>query len=95
MNSQVKEIEHKLNNVKNTMSDNINQSLENTIRLTYIEEQTHDLQMSAAEFNRNATLLKNKMWWKNIKTKLICGFLFSSGIVIIVVSIYYSTKNNN
>lgn len=80
--SQVKD---KVNQVKDVMHNNINIALENTIKLESIELKSEELQQSAGIFKMSARNLKNKMWWKNFKMKLI---IFS--IIVIILTIIIS-----
>ena len=67
------------------MHENISQSMENLVKLDSIELQSQDLAMSAGIFKHSAKELKNKMWWKNIKMKLILFGIFSIILTIIIV----------
>jgi vesicle-associated membrane protein 4 len=43
---------------------------------------TEDLQQQAGVFKRNASELKKRMWWKNLKMKLILG-----GVIVVIIGI--------
>jgi len=45
-------------------------------------------------FKKNATDLKNKMWWKNMKMKLIIGFIVLAILGNIIGVIAYMVKKN-
>lgn len=45
---------------------------------------SEELQQQAGVFKRNANELKKKMWWKNIKMKLIIGFIILAILGIII-----------
>lgn len=66
------------------MQDNIDIALQNCVKLENIERAAEELQQSAGVFKRTATDLKNKMWWKNMKMKLIIGFIILAIIGIII-----------
>jgi hypothetical protein len=74
-------VSNKVNNVKEMMHDNIAKSLENVEQLEVIYVKADDLMQSAGVFRDNTRKLKNKMWWKNMKMKL----LFASIIIVILV----------
>lgn len=40
-----------------------------------LEDKTETLRSEAATFQRQAVTLKRSMWWRNMKLKLLCGFL--------------------
>ena len=71
-------------------------ALQNCVKLENIEKQAEELQQQAGVFKRNATDLKNKMWWKNMKMKLILAFIFHAILGIIIgVCVYVSKKNES
>jgi hypothetical protein len=67
----------KVDTVKLVMQDNVDQALQNCVKLENIEKQAEELQQQAGVFKRNANELKKKMWWKNIKVIFI--------IIIIII----------
>ena len=69
-------------------------ALQNCVKLENIEKQAEELQQQAGVFKRNATDLKNKMWWKNMKMKLILAFIFLSILAIIIGVCVYMAKQN-
>lgn len=90
------EITNKVHNIKDIMHDNISQSLENIIKLETIELKTEELQQQAEMLRLSARELKNKIWWKNFKIKLIIFSTISIilGIIITVTVIVVETKSN-
>lgn len=86
------QVTNKINQVKDVMHENINTALENTVKLESIELKTEDLQKSAAIFRFSAKDLKNKMWWKNFKMKLII-FSIIAIILTIIISIAVTVSN--
>lgn len=72
------------------------QSLENIIKLETIELKTEELQQQAEMLRLSARELKNKIWWKNFKIKLIIFSTISIilGIIITVTVIVVETKSN-
>lgn len=49
------------------MQDNVDLALQNCVKLESIEKAAEELQQQAGVFKRNATELKKRMWWKNLK----------------------------
>ena len=80
-------VSNKINKVKNIMHENIQFALENTTKMESIELKSEELLHFSADFKSNTTKLKNKMWWKNFKIKLI---VFS--IIAIILTIIISTS---
>ena len=85
-------VTQKVDSVKLVMMDNVDMALQNCVKLESIEKAAEELQNQAGVFKRSATDLKKKMWWKNIKLKLIIAFIalcILGGIIGIIV---YLTK---
>lgn len=76
----------KVDSVKLVMQENVDMALKNCVKLESIEKAAEDLQQQAGVFKRNANELKKKMWWKNIKMKLIIAaiILIILGIIIAI-----------
>ena len=72
----------KVESVKLVMQENVDLALQNCVKLESIEKAAEELQQQAGVFKRNANELKKKMWWKNIKMKLIIA-----AIIIIILGI--------
>eukprot|EP01038_Epipyxis_sp_PR26KG_P008946 gene8946-12063_t len=77
-------VTNKVESVKLVMQENIQATLANLEKLENIEKKTEDLQAQASVFKNSATDLKNKMWWKNIKMKLIIAIVILAILGIII-----------
>ena len=75
-------VTRKVESVKLVMQENIDVALQNCVKLESIERQAEELQQQAGVFRKNANELKNKMWWKNMKMKLIIG-----GVILVILGI--------
>jgi len=83
----IAKVQKKLDVATETMQDNIQLALKNTQKLEDIEEQSEALKEKSDQFRKNARALKDKYWWKNLKTKLIIGFIIVVLLIIIIVPI--------
>lgn len=89
-------VSRKVESVKLVMQDNVNVALQNCVKLESIEEVAEELQQQAGVFKRSANDLRKKMWWKNMRMKLIIGFLILAVLGIIIgVAVAYSEQNNS
>jgi len=88
------QISNKVNQTKDVMHENISKSMDNLIKLETIELKSEELQQSAGIFRTSARDLKNKMWWKNFKIKLII-FSIVSIILIIIISVAVTVSKQN
>ena len=86
------QITNKVNNVKDIMHENISQSMENLVKLETIELRSEELQQQAVIFSLSARELKNKMWWKNLKIKLIIFSIIAIILGIIITIIVVESK---
>eukprot|EP00599_Poterioochromonas_sp_BG-1_P003628 CAMPEP_0173148854 /NCGR_PEP_ID=MMETSP1105-20130129/9975_1 /TAXON_ID=2985 /ORGANISM="Ochromonas sp., Strain BG-1" /LENGTH=228 /DNA_ID=CAMNT_0014063603 /DNA_START=165 /DNA_END=851 /DNA_ORIENTATION=- len=77
-------VQKKVESVKLVMQENVDIALQNCVKLETIEKAAEELQQQAGVFKRNANELKKKMWWKNIKMKLIIGFIILAILGIII-----------
>ena len=75
--------QNKIDNVKSIMQQNIELALVSCEKLESIEKQTQELQASAGFFKKKTGDLKRKMWWRNIKTKLLIG-----GVILVIIGIF-------
>ena len=64
-------------------------ALQNCVKLENIERQAEELQQQAGVFKRNATDLKNKMWWKN--KKVLIGIILAVVVILAIVVIIVAT----
>ncbi len=85
-------IQDKVDVVKTTMKDNIQQLLVNQEKMENIEAQTLHLNEQADGFNRGAKELKNKMFWKMWKMRLLIGGLITAVLLMIIVPIAVSSS---
>ena len=86
-------VSKKVDSVKLVMQENVDIALQNCVKLESIERAAEELQQQAGVFKRNANELKKKMWWKNIKMKLIIAAIVLTILGIIVAVIVVMTKN--
>jgi len=68
--------------VKLQMEQNIQDALANSQSLEEIENKAEELKDQSLIFKQNAVELKNKMWWKNLKMKLIIA-----AVVVVLVTV--------
>lgn len=77
-------VQTKIDIVMNKMQDNIQLALANTKMMDDIEEKSEDILEKTVVFRRDAKALKDKMWWKMIKMRLLIGFLVVSVLIIVI-----------
>ena len=62
------------------------QVLERGERIEVIVDKTEDLQSQADQFRRQGRDLRNKMWWQNMKMKL----LIAAAVLLLIIVIFSS-----
>ena len=78
LSEQVKE-------VAGIMKDNRDKVLEREGKLSDLDTRADNLNKAATKFNSNATAVRKKMWWENVKTKFCIGV--SSFVIVILILI--------
>jgi hypothetical protein len=84
----------KVDAVKLVMQDNVDMALQNCVKLESIEKQAEELQQQAGVFKRSAHDLKKKMWWQNMKMKLIIATIVIVILAIIIGVIVHMSQQN-
>lgn len=85
-------VSNKINQVKDIMHENISIALENTVKIDSIELKSEDLVQSAGILKKSVRELKNKLWWKNFKIKLIV-FNIIAIVLTIIISVVVVSSN--
>ncbi|XP_052766574.1 vesicle-associated membrane protein 7-like isoform X1 [Mya arenaria] len=74
--------------VQGVMRQNIESVIQRGERLDDLMDKTDELEAGAATFQRTASKIRKKYWWKNTKMKIIVGcvvFVILVGIVLAIV----------
>lgn len=93
MSNKVNEVNQKLDKVKVIMHDNIDLALQNCAKLETMEIKSEELLQQAGIFKTSAKDIRNKLWWKNMRAKLLIAFvLFIIIGIITAIFIIYTHK---
>lgn len=85
-------VQEKLDVVKTNMKENIQQILQNQETIERIELASVQLKDMSEDFKVGAKSLKDKMFWKKWKMRLLISFLVISVLVVIIVPIAVSSS---
>ena len=88
-------VQGKIDVVRTTMKDSIQQMLVNTEKLENIDEATKKLSEQARDFDKGAKSLSDKMWWKMWKMRLLIGGLITAVLIIIIVPIAVASSSSS
>ncbi|GAA6015226.1 hypothetical protein JCM8202_002387 [Rhodotorula sphaerocarpa] len=69
------------------MRDNITKVAERGERLDALQDKTDNLAQSAQGFRRGANRVRKKMWWKDMKMRVLIAVMVAVLVVVIVVPI--------
>jgi hypothetical protein len=86
-------VQEKIDIVRTTMKDNIQQLLMNQEKMESIETAAIHLNEQSQTFKKSAKQLTDKMWWKMWKMRLLIGGLIIAVLVILIVPIAVTSSN--
>jgi vesicle-associated membrane protein 7 len=88
--SKVASVQKKVDEVKNIMVDNIEKVLERGEKIELLVDKTDNLRFQADKFHKTGRQLRSRMWWQNMKMKLIVVFILILIAVIIFCAVCFS-----
>ncbi|KAI8011533.1 Vesicle-associated membrane protein 724 [Camellia lanceoleosa] len=91
INRQFK-VQDQVSQLKNIMQENITKVIERGENLNDLSDKAHDLRDSAEGFKKVSDQIKRKMWYQNMKTKLIVVVILLVLALIIWLSICHGFK---
>ncbi|KAJ6956426.1 vesicle-associated membrane protein 722-like [Populus alba x Populus x berolinensis] len=85
--SKLAKVKAQVSEVKGVMMENIDKVLDRGVKIELLVDKTENLHSQAQDFRQIGTQIKRKMWWQNMKIKLIVLAILIALIFIIVLSI--------
>ncbi|AQL09781.1 Putative vesicle-associated membrane protein family protein [Zea mays] len=73
--------------VKGVMMQNIEKVLDRGEKIELLVDKTEDLRSQAQDFRQQGTKIRRKMWWENMKMKLIVFGIVVALILLIVLTV--------
>ena len=84
--NKVASVQQQVSEVKEIMMDNIEKVLDRGEKIEVLVDKTEALRFQADNFHKQGRALRNRMWWNNLKMKLILlVFVIGVGIIIFCV----------
>ncbi|XP_031096672.1 putative vesicle-associated membrane protein 726 [Ipomoea triloba] len=80
-------VKAQVNEVKGVMMENIEKVLDRGEKIELLVDKTDDLRSQAQDFRKQGTKIKKKMWFENMKIKLIVGCIIAILILVIILAI--------
>lgn len=81
--NKVAKVQAQVAEVKEVMMHNIEKVLERGEKIDTLVDKTENLRFQADQFQKSGRSLRNKMWWQNVKMKLMVFMVVAIIIVII------------
>jgi len=85
--SKLAKVKAQVSEVKGVMMDNIEKVLDRGEKIELLVDKTENLRFQAQDFQKKGTELRRKMWFQNMKVKLIVLGIVVALILIIVLSV--------
>ncbi|XP_057475773.1 vesicle-associated membrane protein 724-like [Actinidia eriantha] len=88
-------VKAQVSEVKSIMLENIDKAIDRGEHLTILSDKAQDLRCSAQEFKKQGTQIRRKMWYQNMKIKLVVIGILLLLILIIWVSVCHGFDCTN
>ena len=85
--NKVASVQQQVSEVKEIMMDNIEKVLDRGEKIEVLVDKTEALRFQADNFHKQGRALRNRMWWNNLKMKLILLF-FVLGVAIVIFCVF-------
>jgi hypothetical protein len=92
--NKVSRVQRQVSEVKEIMMDNIEKVLDRGEKIELLVDKTENLRFQADNFHRTGRALRRRMWWQNLKMKLIFAFFILVVILILFLSFCFSDGND-
>ncbi|XP_019166108.1 PREDICTED: putative vesicle-associated membrane protein 726 [Ipomoea nil] len=90
--NKLTKVQGQVDQVKGVMMGNIEKVLERGEKIELLVDKTEDLRSQAQDFRKQGTQIKKKLWFENMKIKLVVLAIIVALILIIVLSICHGFK---
>jgi vesicle-associated membrane protein 2 len=84
-NKQLAAAQAQVGEVVDIMRVNVEKVLERDNKLSELDQRADNLQEGASQFQTQATKLKRKYWWQNLRFMIIIGVVVAVILIIIIV----------
>ncbi|EHA8586861.1 Synaptobrevin 1 [Cocos nucifera] len=90
--SKLSKVKAQVSEVKGVMMENIEKVLERGEKIELLVDKTENLRSQAQDFRQQGTKMRRKMWFQNMKIKLIVLGIIIALILIIILSVCHGFK---
>ncbi|CAH9087746.1 unnamed protein product [Cuscuta europaea] len=85
--NKIAKVKAQVNEVKGVMMGNIEKVLDRGEKIELLVDKTDNLRSQAQDFRKQGTKMKRKMWFENMKIKLVVAGILALLILMIVLSV--------
>ncbi|CAN6843080.1 unnamed protein product, partial [Brassica oleracea] len=85
--NELAKVKAQVTEVKGVMMENIEKVLDCGEKIELLVDKSEDLRSHAQDFRTQGTKIRRKMWWENMKIKLIVAGIIIALILIIIISV--------
>lgn len=90
--SKLAKVKAQVSEVKGIMMENIDKAIDRGQQIDVLVSRTEQLHDQAADFRQQGTRVRRKMWYQNMKIKLIVLGIIIALILIIILSVCHGFK---
>ncbi|CAL1384457.1 unnamed protein product [Linum trigynum] len=90
--NKLAKVKAQVSEVKGVMMENIEKVLDRGEKIELLVDKTENLRSQAQDFRQQGTKIKRKMWYENMKMKLIVFGIFAALILLIWLSVCHGFK---
>ncbi|KAL0722178.1 hypothetical protein Bca4012_036777 [Brassica carinata] len=90
--NKLSKVKAQVTEVKGVMMENIEKVLDRGEKIELLVDKTENLRSQAQDFRTQGTKIRRKMWWENMKIKLIVLGIIIALILVIILSVCHGFK---
>ncbi|KAK9145979.1 hypothetical protein Sjap_005882 [Stephania japonica] len=90
--NKIAKVKAQVSEVKGVMMENIEKVLDRGEKIELLVDKTDNLRSQAQDFRQQGTKMRRKMWWQNMKMKLIVLAIFIVLVLIIILSVCHGFR---
>lgn len=86
-NDKIRQVQSQVDEVIDVMQENISKVIERGERLDELQDKSESLSDNASAFSSRAKQLHRRMWWRDMKMKLVVALVVTIILLIIIVPV--------
>ncbi|WFD25151.1 synaptobrevin [Malassezia nana] len=94
-NARTAQIQAQIDETVGVMRENINKVNERGENLDSLQNKTDNLAVSAQGFRRGANQVRKRMWWKDVKMRIVIVIAIIALLCVIIIPAAVTTTNDD